>query len=156
MRFLKSSFALLSFAILLAGLSAAQNQTLPQSKQPAPSQPATPDAATPPAQNSAPEFKLFPAPRFQYNAPRRTLDPASLPRPQEMIPDRGIYLKHPDGSNSCASIVSYNFSPGDNPQLESVTTCTPANTQATKRARAPHPAPQGPRVLQSVLSDQKE
>lgn len=149
MRFLKSSFALLSFAILLAGFSVAQNQTLPQSNQPATSQPAPPDSAKPPAQNSAPEFKLFPAPRFQYNAPRRTLDPASLPRPQE-IPDRGIYLRHPDGTNMCASIVSYNFSPGDNPQLESVTTCTPANTQATKRARAPRPAPQGPRMLQSV------
>ena len=90
MRFLKSSFALLSFAILLAGLSAAQNQAPPQPTQPAPSQPATPDAATPPAQNSAPEFKLFPAPRFQYNAPRRTLDPASMPRAPTSLCSQGF------------------------------------------------------------------
>lgn len=34
----------------------------------------------------------------------------------------------------CGAIVSYNFSPGSNPQLESVTTCTPANTVLTRRA----------------------
>ena len=72
-------------------------------------------------------------------------------RPQVMVPDSGIYLKHVDGANMCASIMSYNFSPGDNPQLESVTTCTPTNTQATKRARVPRPAPSGPQLRQTVL-----
>jgi len=70
---------------------------------------------------------------------------------QNPAPDGGIYLQHVDGANMCASIMSYNFSPGDNPQLESVTTCTPTDTQATKRARVPRPAPSGPQLLQTVL-----
>ncbi len=155
MRFFKSSFVLIVLAIFFASLSAAQSHSPTQPKQPAAqSQPANPGSAKPPAQNSAPEFKLFPVPQYQYTGPRRTIDQNSA-QPQQIVPDRGIYLKHPDGANMCASIMSYNFSPGDNPQLESITTCTPVNTQATRRTQEPRPAPQGPRVLQSVLSDQK-
>jgi hypothetical protein len=64
--------------------------------------------------------------------------------------DRGIYVRQVDGANVCGSIVSYNFSAGTNPQLESVTTCTPSNAVASKRARVPNNKPEGPRVLQTA------
>ncbi len=48
--------------------------------------------------------------------------------------DQGIYLPtYADGQSTCASIMSYNFSPGDNPQLKSVTTCTPAQPHSVYR-----------------------
>lgn len=47
--------------------------------------------------------------------------------------DRGIFLRHGTG-NTCGSIVSYNFSPGNNPQVESVTTCTPSDAVVTRNA----------------------
>ncbi len=48
--------------------------------------------------------------------------------------DQGIYLpKFADGRSTCAAIMSYNFSPGDNPQLQSVTTCTPAHPHSVYR-----------------------
>ena len=46
----------------------------------------------------------------------------------------------------CAAIMSYNFTPGDNPELKSVTTCTPARpnsvyrTDDENRKRPPAPA----------------
>lgn len=64
--------------------------------------------------------------------------------------DRGIYVRQADGANVCGTIVSYNFSLGANPKLESVTTCTPSNAVATKRARVPDKKPEGPRMLQAV------
>src|SRR5690348_1204984 len=47
--------------------------------------------------------------------------------------DRGIYLGA--AGNVCGSIVSYNFSAGENPQLESITTCTRATRVTSKRTR---------------------
>jgi hypothetical protein len=64
--------------------------------------------------------------------------------------DRGIYARQVDGANVCGSIMSYNFSLGANPQLESVTTCTPSNAVTSKRARVPDKKPEGPHVLQAV------
>jgi hypothetical protein len=60
--------------------------------------------------------------------------------------DQGIYLPtYADGQSTCAAIMSYNFSPGDNPQLQSVTTCTPAKPNSIYRTddenRKPPPAP---------------
>ncbi len=57
--------------------------------------------------------------------------------------DRGIYLKH-SGGNFCGSIVSYNFSQGDNPQFESVTTCTPRGWVETHRANGQNKKPPAP------------
>lgn len=59
--------------------------------------------------------------------------------------DRGIYLGA--AGNVCGSIVSYNFSPGDNPQLESITTCTPAARVTSKRALGRQPQPRTRRVF---------
>jgi flagellar motor protein MotB len=64
--------------------------------------------------------------------------------------DRGIYARQVDGANVCGSIMSYNFSLGANPQLESVTTCTPSNAVTSKRAGVPDKKPEGPHVLQAV------
>lgn len=64
--------------------------------------------------------------------------------------DRGIYARQADGANVCGSIVSYNFSPGANPRLENVTTCTPTSAVTSKRAGVPDKKPEGPRVLQAV------
>ncbi|HEX7286874.1 MAG TPA: hypothetical protein VF532_11875 [Candidatus Angelobacter sp.] len=58
--------------------------------------------------------------------------------------DRGIYARQVDGANVCGSIVSYNFSPGTDPQLESVTTCTPSNAVTTTRTRVPIKKPAAP------------
>jgi hypothetical protein len=59
--------------------------------------------------------------------------------------DRGIYLGA--AGNICGSIVSYNFSQGENPELESITTCTPANRVTSKRARGRQPQPQTRRAF---------
>src|SRR3954447_22186828 len=48
--------------------------------------------------------------------------------------DNGIYLPtYADGRSMCAAIMSYNFTPGDNPELKSVTTCTPARPNSVYR-----------------------
>lgn len=65
--------------------------------------------------------------------------------------DPGIRLRTGAG-NVCGSIVSYNFSPGENPQLESVTTCTPADTVTTRRAWGKDKKPPAPLFRTSELS----
>ena len=66
--------------------------------------------------------------------------------------DRGIYLSA--AGNLCGSIVSYNFSPGENPQLESITTCTPSNRVTSKRAGSRQPLPQSRRVFLMGVAEQ--
>lgn len=70
--------------------------------------------------------------------------------------DHGIYVRQVDGANVCGSIVSYNFSLGANPQLESVTTCTPTNAVTSKRARVPNKKPEEPRVLQAAEQQEEK
>ena len=65
--------------------------------------------------------------------------------------DPGIFLDKGKG-NMCGSIVSYNFSPGDNPQLESVTTCTPADAIVTRRAQGKEKKPPAPLFRTTELS----
>lgn len=71
------------------------------------------------------------------------------------FPDSGIYLNRGAGSTTCGSIVSYNFSPGDHPQLESITTCTPSNAVATKRARGKKQLQQSHHVVLMDISQEK-
>jgi hypothetical protein len=66
--------------------------------------------------------------------------------------DRGIYLGA--AGNVCGSIISYNFSPGENPQLESITTCTRANRVTSKRAQGRQPQPQSGRVFLIGVAEQ--
>jgi hypothetical protein len=70
--------------------------------------------------------------------------------------DRGIYADDaiPGTGTICGSIVSYNFSQsarGEMPKLESVTTCTPAEKLAPRRARDPRSKPGAPQLMQSVF-----
>jgi len=70
--------------------------------------------------------------------------------------DRGIRLAPAAGEAMCGSIVSYNFSQGEAPTLESVTTCTPATTVVTRRARGKDTKPQGPQLQKTVFSGDKK
>lgn len=72
-------------------------------------------------------------------------------QPFQQSPDPGIVLNRETG-NVCGSIVSYNFSLGDNPQLESVTTCTPAGKVTTRRAWGKDKMPPAPLFRTTELS----
>lgn len=70
--------------------------------------------------------------QFHSQRALRELQVQEAPKP--FAGDPGIVANWPNAnSNECLSIVSYNFSAGANPQLESVTTCTPSNTVLTRR-----------------------
>ena len=77
----------------------------------------------------------------------------AIPAHQRGDFDRGIYLGA--AGNVCGAIVSYNFSPGENPQLQSITTCTPATRVASKRARGREPLPQTRRVFLMGVAQEK-
>lgn len=70
--------------------------------------------------------------------------------------DRGIYLRQIDGANVCGSIVSYHFSPGDDPRFKGVTTCTPWNAVISKRTNGPNHPPQGPQVMRTVVQREEK
>jgi len=124
-----------------------------QTTQPAPDQ-GSAAAQSAPAPGATEPYTIFPAkpPRFQLPA-RKSHNFYVLgqePRYQETPPrgdfDRGIYVRKPAARSdeSCASILSYNFSPGENPQLESVTTCTSARMTNALRARSKDKKPVAP------------
>lgn len=59
--------------------------------------------------------------------------------------DGGIYLPRMTGTGTmCGSIVSYNFSQGENPILDSVTTCTPSGVTTVRRANSQDQKPAVP------------
>jgi hypothetical protein len=109
-----------------------------------------------PAPGATEPYAIFPAkpPRFQLPTRRPSRDfeiRGQLPGPMQPTPpqgefDRGIYVRKPaaSGDTSCASILSYNFSGGENPQLENVTTCTSASMTNALRARGKDKKPVGP------------
>ena len=70
--------------------------------------------------------------------------------------DRGIRLTPAAGEAMCGSIVSYNFSQGEAPKLESVTTCTPSTTVVTQRARGVEKKPQGPHLQKTAFSPRRK
>ena len=64
--------------------------------------------------------------------------------------DRGIFLQNSSEPGSvCGAIISYNFSRGDNPRLESVTTCTPAGKVTNRYADGKSKKPAGPQLIQT-------
>lgn len=66
--------------------------------------------------------------------------------------DNGIYLKKRAGNGICGAIMSYNFSPGENPTLQNITTCTPVNPEAPLRTgHEKQPKPPGPQLRKAVL-----
>jgi hypothetical protein len=120
-----------------------------QTTQPAPNQGS---AAVQAAPGGTEPYTLFPAkpPRFQLPSRKPSQDFQVLSRRYQETPprgdvDRGIYLRKPAArAESCASILSYNFSEGENPQLESVTTCTSASMTNALRARGKDKKPVAP------------
>jgi hypothetical protein len=93
--------------------------------------------STPPSTDSQPAFQL---PKPDANAAQKHLTVIapqkndSMEMLQRRKLDKGIYLPtYADGKSMCAAIMSYNFTPGDNPVLKSVTTCTPARPNSVYR-----------------------
>lgn len=71
--------------------------------------------------------------QFRIQGSRREMPVQEAPKP--FAGDPGIVANQPNASsNECLAIVSYNFSPGNNPHLENVTTCTPSSKVLTRRA----------------------
>jgi len=87
------------------------------------SQPAKPEPASPPAH--ATTQNVSPVDKIQNTMPRQSPGGSF---------DSGIYLQRMAGTGMCGSIVSYNFSKGENPILETVTTCTPSDVTTIRRA----------------------
>ena len=119
----------------------------PQAQQPSqPAQPPSGDFVRNPfaqqtaGQNSGAPPELKPLPRFRIKVlPRKRLPDVSPDL------DPGIYLrKSALLGNACGSIVSYNFSTGDNPRLQSITTCTPAGIVESRRAKGKDDKPPAP------------
>jgi hypothetical protein len=135
MHFLRFA-AFLIAAVLLVPAASAQT-----------SQPQLPQSQYHPSwsQTSQPEI-----PHFQHQSRHALPDHPVFPLSGNL--DRGIYLGA--AGNICGSIVSYNFSPGESPQLESITTCTPANRVTSKRARGRLPQPQSHRVFLMGVAEQ--
>lgn len=145
---------LLRLAVLAVLFGCAVLSSYAQTAQPALTQGWAADQSAPAAGATEP-YTIFPAkpPRFQMPSRRPSGNfqlQGKLPRYQETPSqgdfDRGIYVRKPvvRADESCASILSYNFSPGENPQLESVTTCTSASMTNTLRTRGKDRKPVAP------------
>jgi hypothetical protein len=99
------------------------------------------------ATQSAHQNKIQLPQRSTFIAPQLSDSAGSMQMLQRRQLDKGIYLPtYADGKSMCAAIVSYNFTPGDNPTLKDVTTCTPARpnsvyrTDHENRERPPTPS----------------
>jgi hypothetical protein len=87
------------------------------------------------ATQSAQQNKIQLPQRNTFIAPQLSDSAGSMQMLQRRQLDKGIYLPtYADGKSMCAAIVSYNFTPGDNPTLKNVTTCTPARPNSVYRA----------------------
>src|SRR5579862_4284697 len=82
--------------------------------------------------------------QLQREAPNHSFDPAI---------DKGIFLRSDasTGNTICEAIVSYNFSRGDNPHIESVTTCTSTNKAIMRQAEGENETPPVPRLVQTSI-----
>lgn len=162
----------LAFSFLAGNLwllcSFAQTAQPPASQSPV-------TAQSPSAQSSSPQ-QTPPTIQVQPMAPQETVpSPASPPQAAsplkpfrvslapgrkyapKLLPDGpldpGIFLPRLAGLNgACGSIVSYNFSQGEDPQLESVTTCTPSSAMATLRAKDKENKPPAPKFQKTDYS----
>ena len=146
MRLMKSAILLAALMCLVGIASPAQNSPKQRSNTPQSAQSAQP------AQNF--EFKTDIS-KMKVQVARKSgeleaHDPTFLMQKPDTVFDRGIYAE--TGGNMCGAIVSYNFSPGMNPRLESVTTCTPSNAVVQQRARGRKPLKSPtPQLLQTDL-----
>jgi len=117
MRFLTSSAPLIFLVAFTGCLFAAQSTPLSANGQP---------AFQPPKRNTYAAQK-----QLNVVTPQNS---DSMEMFQHRNFDKGIYAPtYADGQSTCAAIMSYNFTPGDNPELKSVTTCTPAQSHSVYR-----------------------
>lgn len=105
--------------------------------------------STPPSANGQPAFQLPKRNTYVAQKHLNVITPQNTDSMEKFLQrnfDKGIYAPtYADGRSVCAAIMSYNFTPGDNPELKSVTTCTPARPNSIyrtddenrKRAQAP-------------------
>jgi hypothetical protein len=154
MEALEGSMTLLRF-VVIAALFGCVVAVSAQTTQPVPDQ-GSAAAQTAPAPGATEPHTIFPAkpPRFQFPAGKPSQNFRILgqlrrqlkPTPPQGDFDRGIYAMQlaPAGEEICGSIMSYNFSEGEHPQLESVTTCTSASTVKSLRAHGKDKKPVAP------------
>jgi hypothetical protein len=129
MRLLKhSAFLLTTLALAVSSFAA---QSAPQSKKEQPSiQSPTGKSAAAKKQPSAVTPRALDSVQM-IQPPKMVQPPNMIQRPNF---DQGIYLPtYADGQSTCAAIMSYNFTPGENPQLKDVTTCTSARPNSVYR-----------------------
>ena len=151
------------FAVAIFGMFAAFGQTTgtPASQAPAAGQAqnsAQPLTAQDPQQNPSPNMQPPAAPelgthwrRIKVNlVPHKVVLKQMQDLPLDPQIDQGIYLRA--ASSTCGTIVSYNFSQGDNPQLHNITTCTPSQGVKTLRTQDEDQRPQGPLLQKTNYS----
>ena len=132
MRFLTSA-VLLVFLLVFAGSLFSAQSTLPSTNGQS--------ALQPPKRNTYAVQK-----HLSLNARQKNDSMEMFQRPNF---DKGIYAPtYADGRSVCAAIMSYNFTPGDNPELKSITTCTPARPDSVYRTDDENrKRPQAPSLL---------
>src|SRR5262245_56983005 len=154
------------FSVLSFGWIVASGQTPGTSTSQAPAATRAPSPAQPPAvqspqQNPLPNLQPVPPPNLEgprrfkiIQVPRKKLKPLQRQpdRPLDPQIDQGIYLRTARPTNGCGAIVSYNFSLGDNPQLESITTCTPSDAVRTLRTQDKDQKPEVPLLQRTNYS----
>jgi hypothetical protein len=124
------------------GSAAAQAAPAPGGTEPYTIFPAKPPRFQMPSRKPSPDFQVQgQLPRYLGQLKRRYQE-----TPPQGDFDRGIYVRKQvvPRDESCASIISYNFSPGESPQLESVTTCTSASMTNSLRTRGKDKKPVAP------------
>ncbi|HYX53960.1 MAG TPA: hypothetical protein VE783_10960 [Candidatus Limnocylindrales bacterium] len=132
---MKSATLLPAFLTLVAGISLGQSTDKKSN---------TPQPATQAQQTRSFEFKTdiskMKVQVAKQGDPALSQNTPLLMEKPDRSFDRGIYAQSSGtGSRMCGAIVSYNFSPGENPQLQSVTTCTPSDAVVPQRARQQKP-----------------
>jgi hypothetical protein len=136
-----------------AQTSQSKNPTAPPADQKAATTNATSQTASQPDGAKKPEMK--------FDWPPLSL-PAQKPGTQRAWPqmsfDKGIYAGRNNltTSGGCYAIQSYNFSPGPNPQLESVTTCTTIERPLMRQIRKPESQNQQGQVNQKEQEKQQK
>lgn len=147
MSLMKSAIVIAVFTLLMAAVSSAQNG--PRQQIPTPqSSPSAQPVQSFEFKTDISKLKIQVAGK---SGPLHANEPTFLMQKPDTTFDEGIYAQR-TGGNMCGAIVSYNFSPGMNPYLESVTTCTPSNAVVQQRARHRKPLNSPtPQLLQTDL-----
>ena len=101
---------------------------------------------------------LAPGEFLRMTNPTLSQNPQTQHRLPQVPFDRGIYLGRNSvaGNNFCMAIQSYNFSQGESPKLQSVTTCTTLRQPLMRTVRKPaNTDQQGQGTQQETGKDKK-